>query len=247
MRLAYTEDFEHPSRMGVRLERRKSRNLLASLLYKVNRYLPLSSGRKLDVMLDLAWASHRLSIENAAKLNLNRKAPNAFLQGGIKPEDRVLEIGCDRGQVLAGIDAAERVGVDYNAAAIEAGEKEFPELKLIAGEARDYLAQAEPFDVMILSHVLEHVDRPENLLSSVKDRFDRIYIEVPDFDWTDLNNLRIARKRRLLYMDDDHIAEFDRDELEQLFTSLGLTILDREFRHGVMRYWVGTRPEKPTS
>ena len=224
--------------MGVRLERRKSRNLLASLVYRVNRYLPLSKGRKLDLMLDLAWVSHRLSIENAAELNLNRKAPNAFLQGGIRPRDRVLEIGCDRGQVLASVNAAERVGVDYNSSAIAAGKKQFPELTLIAGEARDYLAKSEPIDVLILSHVLEHVDRPEEFLASVKDRFDRIYVEVPDFDWTDLNTLRLQRNRTLVHMDDDHIAEFDRDELEQLFASLDLKIIDREFRHGVMRYWV---------
>jgi len=152
--------------------------------------------------------------------------------------DRVLEIGCDRGQVLATIHAAERVGVDYNAAAISAGKSQYPELTLMAGEARDYLADAEPFDVLILSHVLEHVNQPEELLASVTDRFDRIYIEVPDFDWTDLNALRIARGRSLLYMDDDHIAEFDRDELEQLFASLELRVVDSEFRHGVMRYWL---------
>lgn len=227
--------------MGVRLERRKPRNLLASLLYRINRYLPLSKGRKLDLMLDLAWVSHRLSIENAAELNLNRKAPNAFLQNGIKPDDRVLEIGCDRGQVLASIDAAERVGVDYNRAAIDAGKKQYPALSLIAGEARDYLAKAEPFDVLILSHVLEHVDRPEQFLASVRERFDRIYVEVPDFDWTDLNRLRLQRKRGLLHMDDDHVAEFDRDELEQLFDSTQLRITGREFRHGVMRYWVRHR------
>jgi SAM-dependent methyltransferase len=224
--------------MGVRLERRKSRNLLASLVYSINRFLPLSRARKLDLMLDLAWVSHRLSIENAAELNLNRKGPNAFLQGGIRPGDRVLEIGCDRGQVLASINATERVGVDYNSSAIAAGKQQFPELTLIAGEARDYLAKSKPFDVLILSHVLEHVDRPEEFLASVKDRFDRIYDEVPDFDWTDLNGLRVQRKRTLIHMDDDHIAEFDRDELEQLVASLDLKIIDREFRHGVMRYWV---------
>jgi hypothetical protein len=31
--------------MGVRLERRKRRNLLASAVYKINRYLPLIEGR----------------------------------------------------------------------------------------------------------------------------------------------------------------------------------------------------------
>jgi len=39
-------------------------------------------------------------------------------------------------------------------------------------------------------------------------------------------------------MDGDHVAEFDRDELEALFKSVGLDILDREFRWGFMRYWL---------
>jgi SAM-dependent methyltransferase len=224
--------------MGVRLQRRKSRNLLASAVYKLNRFMPFSKQRKLDMMLDLAWVAHRLSIENASVFNLNRRAPNTFLHTRIDAGDRVLEIGCDRGQVLSTIRAAERVGVDYDEAAIAAGRKAFPELTLIAGEAREYLAHANPFDVLILSHVLEHVDDPEQFLASVKDRFERIYVEVPDFDWTELNAVRLARGRKLVYMDDDHIAEFDRDELERLFASLGLEVLDREFRYGVMRYWL---------
>lgn len=224
--------------MGVRLPRHKPRNLLASAIYRLNRFLPLGRERKLDAMLDLAWVSHRLAIENAAALGINRRAPNAFLHAQIKPPDRVLEIGCDRGQVLASVHAAERVGVDYSKAAIAAGQAKHPELTLICGEAREYLAQSPSFDVLILSHVLEHVEEPAQLLADVKDRFDRIYIEVPDFEWTELNSLRISRGRKLVQMDDDHLAEFDRDELEAIFASLGLKILDREFRFGLMRYWV---------
>ena len=224
--------------MGVRLQRKKPRNLLASAVYKLNRFMPLSRSRKLDMMLDLAWVSHRLSIENASEFSLNRNAPNAFLHRHIKPSDRVLEIGCDRGQVLCTIAAAERVGVDYDEAAIAAGRRSYPDLTLIAGEAREYLANAASFDVLILSHVLEHVEDPEQFLASVKGRFERIYIEVPDFDWTDLNAVRLARGRQLVYMDDDHIAEFDRDELEGMFASLGLSVMDREFRYSVMRYWL---------
>jgi SAM-dependent methyltransferase len=140
--------------------------------------------------------------------------------------------------VLSSVSATERVGVDHNEAAIAAGRMQFPELTLIAGDARDYLAKTDRFDVLILSHVLEHVDEPEQFLASIKDRFERIYIEVPDFDWTDLNGVRLARSRKLIHMDDDHIAEFDRDELEGLFASLGFEVIDREFRFGVMRYWV---------
>lgn len=228
--------------MGVRLERRKRRNLLASAIYKLNRYWPLSKGRKLDLMLDLAWVSHRLSIENASAFSLNRGARNDFLHKFVRPSDRVLEIGCDRGQVLASVDAAVRVGVDRNEAAIAVGRAEHPELELLAVEARDYLAKSPPFDVLILSHVLEHVDEPEQFLASLGDRFDRVYIEVPDFDWTDLNAIRVARGRTLVHMDDDHVAEFDRDELEGMFADLGFKVLDREFRYGVMRYWLSRAP-----
>lgn len=224
--------------MGVRLQRRKNRNLLASAVYKLNRLLPLSKARKLDLMLDLAWVSHRLSIENAGALGVERRDSNPFLHSHIHPSDRVLEIGCSGGQVLATVDAAERVGVDYDQAAIAAGRRQFPDLTLIAGEARDFLADAPPFDVLLLSHVLEHVDDPEQFLASVSKRFDRIYVEVPDFDWTDLNGVRLARGRKLVYMDADHVAEFDRDELERLFAELGLKVIDREFRYGVMRYWL---------
>ena len=142
--------------------------------------------------------------------------------------------------MLASIDASERIGVDYNERAIATGKAQYPELTLIAGEAREYLAQSPGFDVLILSHVLEHVDEPEQFLASVKDRFDRIYIEVPDFDWTELNALRLARGRKLVQMDDDHVAEFDRDELEQIFACLGLEVLDREFRFGLRRYWLSS-------
>jgi hypothetical protein len=227
--------------MGVRFERHKPRNLLASALYRLNRLLPISKERKLDAMLDLAWTTHRLAIENAAALAIDRRRPNPFLHRHIRPTDRVLEIGCDRGQVLATVSAADRVGIDYDAAAIAAGQAQHADLTLVCGEAREYLARSPAFDVLILSHVLEHIEEPEQFLASVKDRFERIYIEVPDFDWTELNTLRMARGRKLLQMDDDHLAEFDRDELEALFGTLGLQVLDREFRFGLMRYWVSAR------
>lgn len=224
--------------MGVRLPRRKPRNVLASLAYKLDRFLPLSRQKKLDLLLDTASVTNRLAMEHAAELGLNIWGENEFIHSNIEPADRVLEIGCSSGRVLSTIKAAERVGVDYDTAAIERGKREHPELTFIVGEARDYLDKAEPFDVLILSHVLEHIDDPEQFLRTFAPRFDRIYVEVPDFEFTTNNAVRLARKRDLIYMDGDHVAEFDRDELEALFKSVGLDIIDREFRWGFMRYWL---------
>lgn len=222
----------------MRFAREKPRHLLASLFYKLNRYLPLSKGAKLDLMLDLAWISNRLAAENAGPLGLNRRDENRFLHDAIKPTDRVLDIGCAGGDILAGIQAAKRVGIDYDPTLIAYAKAHHPEVEFVVGEAHAFIDGSEKFDVAILSHVLEHIDDPERFLASLKGQFDRIYIEVPDLEWTELNRLRIARSRQLIYTDNDHIAEFDRDELEIIFRELGFEVLDREFRYGAMRYWI---------
>jgi SAM-dependent methyltransferase len=218
--------------MGVRLSRKKPRNWLASVLYRLNRLLPR------DTMLDVAAVADRLARDNASKAGVNIWGDDGFLHKHIRPEDRVLEIGCSSGRVLASVQAAELVGVDTDARAIARGRDEHPSVTFVLGEARDYLGKAGLFDVLILSHVLEHIDRPEEFLASLKGHFERIYIEVPDFDCNTLNQVRLKRGRDLIYTDEDHVAEFDRDEVEHILGSVGLDVLDREFRFGVMRYWV---------
>jgi SAM-dependent methyltransferase len=191
-------------------------------------------------MLDVAAITDRIARDNASKYGMNIWGKDDFLHKHIQPTDRVLEIGCSSGRVLAKVEAAERVGVDSDAAAIARGRSEVPTIAFIHAEARDYLEQADRFDVLILSHVLEHIDGPEEFLASIKGHVDRIYIEVPDFDCNTLNYVRLKRGRDIIYTDEDHVAEFDRDELEQILASVGLEVIDREFRFGVMRYWSTT-------
>jgi SAM-dependent methyltransferase len=181
---------------------------------------------------DLAAIAHRLAFEKAAAAGLDVWGGNPFLYEHIKPTDRVLEIGCSAGRVLSKINAAERVGIDTDAKAIERGCKEHPELTLLCADARAYSGD---FDVVILSHVLEHIDDPEALLKSLS--FDRLYVEVPDFEVTPLNAIR-AERGLIAYTDADHVAEFTRDELEALFRSCGFAITAREFRFGFLRYWL---------
>lgn len=214
--------------MGVRLQRAKPRNFLASAAYGLKPLLPL------DALLDIAAVASRLALEKAGERGLDIWGENPFLHKHIRPSDRVLEIGCASGRVLSQVVASERVGVDCNEELIERGRRDHPQLTLICGDGRDHVDAG--FDVLILSHVLEHVDRPEEFLRSI--RASRIYVEVPDFDSTILNAVRLRRSRSWIYTDEDHVAEFDRDELEALFKSVGLDILDREFRWGFMRYWL---------
>lgn len=234
--------------MGVRLERKKPRHTLASLFYLGNRLVPLAPERKLDVMLDLAWIGHRISLENAGKLGIKSTRPNCFLLDRIGPTDHVLEIGSNSGRVLSTIKAVRRVGVDYDRDAISQGKALHPDIEFVEGDAREFLESSTAFDVLILSHVLEHLDEPEAFLASLEGKFRRIYIEVPDFDWTELNDVRQRRGRDLIFMDNDHVSEFDRDEMEAMFERLGLRVIASEFRYGLMRYWIepAQAPARPT-
>jgi len=76
------------------------------------------------------------------------------------------------------------------------------------------------------------------MLRSFKDYFSYIYIEVPDFDNSHINLVRQRLNIPLNYTDDDHVQEYDRNEMEMLITSLDMKIEHVEFRYGVMRYWV---------
>ena len=76
------------------------------------------------------------------------------------------------------------------------------------------------------------------MLRSFKDYYSYIYIEVPDFDNSYINHVRQRLNIPLNYTDEDHVWEYDRNEMEMLITSLNMKIEHVEFSNGVMRYWV---------
>jgi SAM-dependent methyltransferase len=203
-----------------RLPRKKPRNVLASVLHRLKPVLPL------NFLLDMAAVSQRLAFEKAQPW-----PDNPFLHKHIKPTDHVVEIGCSSGRVLSVVHAARRTGIDREEAAIKRGRKAHPEITFLHGDATG----APAGDVVIFSHVLEHIDDPAGLLRSLN--AERIYVEVPDFEASLLNAVRLQRGR-MIHTDEDHVAEFTRDELEELFAECRLKVIDAEFRWGVMRYWL---------
>jgi len=212
--------------------RRKPRHWGLSIAYRINRLLPRELA--LDLMLDTAWIAWRLAHENSVHLGLFRQEPNDFLLREIGPDDRVLELGCGTGEVIGSVLAKRRLGIDYEPAKIAAARGRFPGVEFVVGDLRDYLDQ--PFNVLILSHVLEHLDDPLGVLTT--GNFARIYVEVPDFDADHLNKVRLKRGRSLVYSDDDHVRELTREEAEAMFEEAGLTVTASEFRGGVMRFWL---------
>ncbi|RYF96623.1 MAG: class I SAM-dependent methyltransferase, partial [Chitinophagaceae bacterium] len=209
--------------MGVKLARKKPRILWASLFYRVHKLLPLSSKAKFKLYLNMAWWFERLSHEMSfryynAQNHPLRIHPRKFLQRHLNKDFTVLDLGCHSGDitVMAAEVSKKVVGIDYNAGAIEQAKATYKRdnLTFIAGEAFEFLSKnEEKFDVLILSHILEHLDNPQSFLDTFKGFFRYIYIELPDFDKSYHNHYRKDLNLQLVYTDDDHVSEFDRDEL----------------------------------
>jgi len=97
--------------------------------------------------------------------------------------------------------------------------------------------QEQSFNVLILSHILEHLDEPKAFIQKFKGFFNNIYIELPDFDATYHNHYRVKTGTSLIYTDMDHVTEFDRFELQDLIKSCNMEIVEAEYRFGVQKLW----------
>lgn len=233
--------------MGVKLSRQKPRNILTSVIYRVQKILPISNTFKLKVFLNLEWIFDRLSHEMSFRYYSSETHPvrlcsKKFILDNLDATNNVLDLGCKNGEIsyMVAEKVKKVVGVDYDKDAIAIAKERHkrPNLSFHCGEALDYLAKStEPFDVLILSHILEHLDNPEEFLNKFKDNFNLIYIELPDFERNYLNLYRKELGLKLIYSDDDHISEFDRDELKTLLNNTGLEIINEEYRYGLIKLW----------
>jgi len=233
--------------MGAILKRKKPRSLITAFIYRLSK-LFTNNSVKYNLLLDLEWIFERLSYEQASvhygiENTPWRKSAVKFLSGFIKPDDSVLDLGCGYGAVSYAISLVARkvVGVDYNLDSILKARKQYQKenLKFIHDDALNYLNQSgEKFNVLILTHVLEHLDNPKYFLATYANYFNYIFIEVPDFDRTYLNHFRQDLCNTQVYTDTDHISEFDRDELNALLAEVNLKVISTEYRYGVQKIWV---------
>jgi SAM-dependent methyltransferase len=72
----------------------------------------------------------------------------------IPPGQRVLEIGCGRGDLLAALEPATGVGVDFSAVAIALARHEHPEVQFFELDAHDLSPLSGIFDAIIISNTL---------------------------------------------------------------------------------------------
>ena len=72
----------------------------------------------------------------------------------VSPGQRVLEVGCSQGDLLAALEPAMGVGIDFSREMIDRATRRHPKLRFIHADAHDLSYLNEPFDVVVLSDLI---------------------------------------------------------------------------------------------
>lgn len=233
--------------MGVKLKRQKKRNWKLSLMYRLSKLPFMSLRSKFKLFLDLEWIFERLAHEASFKYYTSQTHPlriysNNYILDLIKNTDTVLDIGCHAGQITSVIatKAKNVVGIDYDKEAIDLAKRihKMENLSFVNDDAKNYLSTNKAsFDVLILSHILEHLEDPRQIILDCKPYINFMYIELPDFEKSYMNLYRKDLNCDLIYTDSDHVNEFDRSDIKTLLNECGFALIESEYKFGVQRHW----------
>ena len=210
--------------------RTKEKLFVWRVSYLIKRLLVMILGVRLvtRLLLNLSWVSTRLAFESCADLfrdDFRSQAlgldQNKMLEL-ISSTDTILDIGCGYGawsEFLA-LHAKHVVGIDYDSNKIDYARKRKSNATFLLLDARSNLSELGNFDKILLSHVLEHIDKPSELLKELSKISKALIIEVPDRESNPLNWARVSLGLQY-YTDADHVREFSRLELEKLLSDSG--------------------------
>lgn len=96
--------------------------------------------------------------ERAAQHQYYSREVQRLVSSLVLPDSRVLEVGCGLGDLLASLRPAHGVGLDVSPRMIELAKDRHPSLDLrVADVERDPLPEG-PFDVIVMSDVVGHLD-----------------------------------------------------------------------------------------
>lgn len=147
-----------------------------------------------------------------------------FFDGTVSPTDRVLEIGTGSGGNLLKFKnhGCDVLGLDFDPRYLDEGRKHG--LRMEFGSL-DALDQDAKFDIIILAHVLEHIDGPIEFLQKAITFLapkGRLYIEVPSLDNVSEGGYNYDVLR---YFQNAHTIHFTTHSFKNVCVSSGLKIV----------------------
>ncbi len=178
----------------------------------------------------LTWLIDRLAIRANGGLHPKNVFGfrNEFFVSKLNADDVVLDVACGSGALLKRIEANVRsgVGIDLNPPA-EAPISERVHWVRADVLAFDYsqLRESSPYTVAIFSHILEHLERPSELLRRV--RAPRVLVCVPsEENWR--AQIKIVYGVNHL-SDPTHFCEYTRARLRAVLVESGYRVLEMGF------------------
>ncbi len=160
-----------------------------------------------------------------------------FFVERIRATDRVIDIGCGYGAVAHSIAeqaGADVVGIDLSESNIAQARRQFshPRLRFVYGDALLDLPD-ERFDVVVLSNVLEHIERRPDFLRRIVAKLhpQRLLIRVPMFD----RNWHVPMRKELglyYFSDPTHFTEYTSASFAREMEQAGLAILHQQVNWG---------------
>lgn len=227
--------------------RKKKFNFTLSTIYRLSKLIP-NKKSKYILFSNLGWIFNRIAREIAGTLiphNKNYIYQDSidYIKTELNKKNTVLDLGCASGEITKQIShfVKKIVGIDHNSILIHEAKKnnQNKNIEYIVSDVFDYLKkQKNNFDILILSHILEHLNSPSDFLKKIKNKFKKIYIEIPDNDSDQINHTRNQLKIDIFYNDADHISEFTRNTFENLLQNSKLQIIKKKYKFGVMKYWL---------
>jgi SAM-dependent methyltransferase len=168
-----------------------------------------------------------------------------FFVERVRPGERVLDLGSGKGELAHDLvvrAGATVVGIDNDASHLAFARARFRDerLEFREGDLRDAIPEGH-FDVVVMSNVLEHLDRRPELLRGVvaSTTPSRLLFRVPVYarDWT------VPLKREVglsAYWDPDHEVEYDPETFRAELAEAGLEVSELRLEWGEI--WASATP-----
>ena len=204
-------------------------------------------------LVRMALRLHNLSYKLVSKLAIKAEGGlhpkhrlmnyHQFFLDHISSDDAVLDIGCGNGALAFDIakKAKRVVGIDLNPKHEASWHGRFadPNLSYQVADATTLPAQ-EPFDVVVLSNVLEHIQHRNAFLRSIKHLAPLFLIRVPmlNRDWITLYKKELDIEYRL---DTTHFTEYTPPGFTAELQEAGFTVASSSIQFGEI--WAVVRPD----
>jgi 2-polyprenyl-3-methyl-5-hydroxy-6-metoxy-1,4-benzoquinol methylase len=207
-----------------------------------------------------AGLRHLLELDNEVEWQLDKQAIahdggvhakhrlmryHDFFVERVRPGERVLDVGCGKAELAHDLVVradARVVGIDMNEDYLRFARKRFadPKLELVSGDVLAALPEG-PFDVVVLSNVLEHIAPRIELLRRLLAEASpaRVLIRVPMWN----RHWAVPLRHELgmfAYNDPTHEIEYEPEELRRELAEAGLAVTEQVLGWGEI--WVEARP-----